>query len=120
MLISKKEKREYRQLESKTSEKYSLSSILFNDGDFFVYQEIIEPGHNASAPHTHQDTDELIYVLDGEIEVIEGDEVITLRSGDSAIFQKNSSAKHYFSNKLDLKSEVLVLTRKLESKDTVY
>jgi mannose-6-phosphate isomerase-like protein (cupin superfamily) len=40
--------------------------------------------------HTHEDEDELFYVLEGELDIIDGDEEFTLRAGEFYIVRQGS------------------------------
>ncbi|RSN02933.1 cupin [Nonomuraea sp. WAC 01424] len=42
-------------------------------------------GADGAVPHTHTTASEMFYVLDGRVQVLSGDEVITLEQGDVAV-----------------------------------
>lgn len=64
-----------------------------------VFIHVLEPGTRSSIKHWHQSEDELVYVLDGEVVVVEGDGESLLGPGDAAVFPKGSPAGHYLWNK---------------------
>lgn len=49
--------------------------------------EILEPGSRSSLKHWHSAEDEMVYVLDGEVTLIEGDAETLLRPGGAATFR---------------------------------
>ena len=122
MKINYKQKRSFKQLSSSDQTKtYSLSSILFEPKvcqDFFIHQEILKPGNSASAPHFHKETDEVIYVLKGEIEAYYNDTHYTLHEGDSICFGKNDTSPHYIKNNSSKEVELLVIKKNIN--DVVY
>lgn len=59
----------------------------------------IAPGSGTAMRHWHETEDEFVYVLDGELVLIEGDEEITLTAGDSAGFPAGVSESHCLINR---------------------
>jgi uncharacterized cupin superfamily protein len=53
-----------------------------------AFIHVLEPGTRSSIKHWHEAEDELVYVLDGEITVIEGDTESLLGPGDAVAFPK--------------------------------
>jgi uncharacterized cupin superfamily protein len=51
---------------------------------FGAYVETLEPGSRSSERHWHEYEDEFLYVLSGEVTVIEEDGTHLLRPGDAA------------------------------------
>lgn len=67
--------------------------------DFGVNLTRLPPGNWSSQRHWHSHEDEFIYVLEGEITLIEDDGETPLRAGDCAAFPKNSGNGHHLINK---------------------
>jgi uncharacterized cupin superfamily protein len=49
---------------------------------FGAFIHVLQPGTDSSIKHWHSDEDELVYVLGGEVTVVEGDTEAVLRPGD--------------------------------------
>jgi uncharacterized cupin superfamily protein len=71
--------------------------------------ETLEPGSRSSILHWHSAEDELIYVLDGEVTLIEGDSEKILRPGDAATFKAGEPVGHYLHNRTDAPTRCLVV-----------
>jgi uncharacterized cupin superfamily protein len=65
---------------------------------FGAFIEILPPGSGSSIKHWHSSEDEMVYVLDGEVTLIEGDTETTLRSGDAATFRAGDPLGHFLKN----------------------
>jgi uncharacterized cupin superfamily protein len=61
----------------------------------------LPPGNWSSQRHWHSEEDELVYVLEGELVLIEDDGETVLRVGDCAAFPKNSGNGHHMINRSD-------------------
>ncbi|MEU8899846.1 cupin domain-containing protein [Nocardia sp. NPDC048505] len=48
----------------------------------------LTPGADGAAPHFHTKSDELFYVADGELQVLAGDEIVTVGAGGSLVVPK--------------------------------
>ncbi|MCB1683316.1 MAG: cupin domain-containing protein [Pseudomonadales bacterium] len=59
----------------------------------------LPPGHWSSQRHWHSHEDEFVYVLEGELTLVEDDEETTLTSGDCAAFVKGSGNGHHMINR---------------------
>src|SRR5947207_3266335 len=66
---------------------------------FGAFIHSLAPGTRSSIKHWHQSEDELVYVLEGEVTVIEGEAEYLLAPGDAAAFPKGSPLGHYLWNK---------------------
>jgi uncharacterized cupin superfamily protein len=66
--------------------------------DFGVNLMTLPPGRWSSQRHWHSHEDEFVYVLEGELTLVEdaGDSI--LRSGDCACFPKGSGNGHHLKN----------------------
>lgn len=71
--------------------------------------EVLEPGSKSSLTHWHRAEDEMIYVLEGEITLIEGETETILRAGDAAAFKAGVPVGHHLHNRSGLPSRCLVV-----------
>lgn len=69
--------------------------------DFGVNLMRLPPGNWSSQRHWHSHEDEFIYVLEGELTLIEDDGETVLRAGDCATFPKDSGNGHHLINRSD-------------------
>ena len=56
-------------------------------GQFGVHLEILHPGGKSSMRHWHESEDEFVYVLDGELTLVEDEGATPLRAGDAAAWK---------------------------------
>jgi len=71
--------------------------------------EMLPPGSRSSIKHWHSAEDEMVYVLEGEITLIEGDREIILRPGDAATFKAGAPVGHYLENRSDAPTRCLTV-----------
>ena len=69
--------------------------------DFGVNLTSLPPGNWSSQRHWHSEEDEFVYILEGELVLIEDDGETLLRAGDCAAFKKNSGNGHHMINRSD-------------------
>jgi uncharacterized cupin superfamily protein len=67
--------------------------------DFGVNLMTLPPGGWSSQRHWHSDEDEFVYVLEGELTLVEDDGETVLRAGDCAAFPKGTGNGHHLVNK---------------------
>jgi uncharacterized cupin superfamily protein len=67
--------------------------------DFGVNLMRLPPGSWSSQRHWHSHEDEFVYVLEGELTLIEDNGETVLRAGDCAAFPKGSGNGHHLINK---------------------
>jgi uncharacterized cupin superfamily protein len=67
--------------------------------DFGVNLMRLPPGNWSSQRHWHSHEDEFVYVLEGELVLIEDGCETILRAGDCAAFAKNSGNGHHMINR---------------------
>ncbi|HKP26044.1 MAG TPA: cupin domain-containing protein [Dongiaceae bacterium] len=67
--------------------------------DFGINLMHLPPGNWSSQRHWHSHEDEFVYVLEGELTLIEDDGETVLRAGDCAAFPKNTGNGHHMINK---------------------
>ncbi len=66
--------------------------------DFGVNLMTLPPGGWSSQRHWHSHEDEFVYVLDGELTLVEDDGETLLRAGECAAFPKGSGNGHHLKN----------------------
>lgn len=67
--------------------------------DFGVNLMTLPPGKWSSQRHWHSHEDEFVYVLEGELTLIEDDAEVLLEAGDCAAFSKGSGNGHHLQNR---------------------
>jgi len=75
--------------------------------DFGVNLMTLPPGGWSSQRHWHSHEDELVYVLDGELTLVEDDGETLLKAGDYATFAKNSRNGHHMINRSSVTARYL-------------
>jgi uncharacterized cupin superfamily protein len=79
----------------------------------------LEPGAGSSQRHWHENEDELVYVLEGEVVLVEDGGETVLRAGDAAAFKAGVPDGHQLVNRSDRDALVLeVGTRTRDSRAT--
>jgi len=68
-------------------------------GDFGVNLMRLPPGGWSSQRHWHSHEDEFVYVLEGEVTLIEDNGETPLRAGDCAAFPKGTGNGHHLVNR---------------------
>ncbi len=66
---------------------------------FGVNLTTLKPGAASALRHWHHKEDELVYVIEGEVVLIEDDSKIVLKAGDAAGFKANVPNGHHLVNK---------------------
>jgi len=66
---------------------------------FGVNMTTLKPGAASSLRHWHEKEDEFVYVLEGEIVLVEDDGEMVLRPGDAAGFKANCRNGHHLINR---------------------
>jgi uncharacterized cupin superfamily protein len=66
---------------------------------FGVNLTTLKPGAASALRHWHEQEDELIFVLEGEVVLIEDDGEIVLKPGDAAGFKASNPNGHHLVNK---------------------
>ncbi|SDF08592.1 Uncharacterized conserved protein, cupin superfamily [Celeribacter baekdonensis] len=91
----------------------SYEALLFSDSggltQFGAFLEILPPGSASSIKHWHQTEDEMVFVVTGEVQVIEGAETYVLRAGEAATFKAGVAKGHYLTNVSDQEARYLVI-----------
>jgi uncharacterized cupin superfamily protein len=68
---------------------------------FGVNLTTLKPGAASALRHWHQQEDELVYILEGEVVLIEDAGETVLKPGDAAGFKANTPNGHHLVNKTD-------------------
>ena len=76
---------------------------------FGAYVEVLQPGAVSARPHWHSAEDEMVYVLEGEITLIEGDTTSLLHPGDAATFKAGVAVGHCLHNRSTAPTRCLVV-----------
>ena len=66
---------------------------------FGVNLTTLRPGAASALRHWHEKEDEFVYVLEGEVVLIEDDGETVLKAGDAAAFKANSGNGHHLVNR---------------------
>jgi len=76
---------------------------------FGVVHETLSPGARSSIFHWHAEEDEFVYMLDGEVVLIEGNDEIRLIEGMSACFRSGVAVGHCLDNRSNREAAYLVV-----------
>ena len=88
-------------------------ALLFSDSggltQFGAFEEILPPGSSSSVKHWHAGEDEMVYVLQGQVTLHEGDDSVILFPGDVATFKAGAPIGHSFQNCSNTEVRYLVI-----------
>lgn len=87
---------------------------------FGAFVEVLQPGSRSSIKHWHSEEDEMVYVLEGEITVIEGELESTLGAGSAATFRAGVAVGHYLHNRSPAPTRCLVVGTRATVDRIVY
>lgn len=76
---------------------------------FGAFIEILPPGARSSIKHWHSAEDEMVYVLEGQITLIEGNSETLLKPGDAATFRAGERVGHCLENRGPVSTRCLVV-----------
>jgi len=76
---------------------------------FGAFVQLLPPGSRTSIKHWHSAEDELVYVLDGAVTLIEGAAETLLTAGDAATFPAGAAVGHCFENRSAASVRILVV-----------
>jgi len=85
---------------------YSDTGALTHYG---AYVETLQPGALPGDPHWHEQEDEFVYVLSGELTVIEGRAEATLQPGDAACWPAGKPVAHTVANRSTVPCSYLIV-----------
>ncbi|MEX0957626.1 MAG: cupin domain-containing protein [Rhizobiaceae bacterium] len=81
----------------------SYRSVLLSEAggltQFGAFIETLHPGSKSSRKHWHEREDEFVYVLEGEVVLVEGDGEFVMRPGDAATFKAGVESGHCLENR---------------------
>ena len=77
--------------------------------DFGVNLVTVPPGAWSSQRHWHDADDEFLWMVDGELVLIEDQGRTVMRAGDMAAFPKNSGNGHHLVNESDADARFVVI-----------
>ncbi len=81
----------------------SYEAVLFGDsGGLTQYGALLEtlhPGSQSSRPHWHEHEDEFLYMVSGEVILLEDDQETLLVPGDAATFKAGVPVAHCLQNR---------------------
>ena len=99
-------------------------ALLFSDAggltQFGAFEEILPPGSSSSIKHWHASEDEMIYVLQGEVTLHEGDDLVSMNPGDAATFKAGTPLGHCLENRSDAEVRYLVIGTRLPGDIVTY
>ena len=88
-------------------------ALLFSDSggltQFGAFEEILPPGSSSSVKHWHDGEDEMVYVLQGQVTLHEGDDSVILFPGDVATFKAGAPIGNSFQNCSNTEVRYLVI-----------
>lgn len=76
---------------------------------FGAFIEVLQPGSRSSIKHWHSAEDEMVYVLAGEITVVEGASETPVRAGGAITFRAGVQVGHYLENRSSSQTRCLVV-----------
>jgi uncharacterized cupin superfamily protein len=80
----------------------------------------LPPGAWSSQRHWHTDSDELVYVLSGEVVLVTDGSEERLTAGDAAGFKAGDGNGHCLQNRSDREAQVLEIGSRVASDSTCY
>jgi uncharacterized cupin superfamily protein len=87
---------------------------------FGAFVEVLQPGSRSSIKHWHRAEDEMVYVLEGDITLIEGTTETVLRPGDAATFRAGTPVGHCLENRSAAPTRCLVVGTRAPVDDITY
>lgn len=76
---------------------------------FGAFVEVLQPGTRSSIKHWHSAEDEMVYVLEGQVTLVEGDTETLLNPGDAATFRAGVAVGHCLWNRSAAPTRCLVV-----------
>ena len=87
---------------------------------FGSYLEILQPGSCSSIKHWHSAEDEMVYVIAGQVTLVEGDAETLLNPGDAATFRAGVALGHCLWNRSALPTTCLVVGTRAQVDQITY
>ncbi|WP_043699767.1 cupin domain-containing protein [Yoonia vestfoldensis] len=102
----------------------TYTARLFSDTggltQFGAFTETLPPGSRSSLRHWHQQEDEMIFMLAGEVVVHEGPDQTKLLPGDAACFKAGSPRGHFLENASQADATYLVIGTRAPRDQVTY
>jgi uncharacterized cupin superfamily protein len=87
---------------------------------FGAFIECLPPNASSSIKHYHSDEDEMIYVLEGIVTVIEGDQEYEAKAGDAITFKAGVQVGHCLQNRSKTTTKCLVVGTRAPCDNITY
>lgn len=87
---------------------------------FGAFVEVLAPGSRSSIKHWHSAEDEMVYVVKGEVTLVEASSETTLHPGDAATFRAGVPQGHYLENRSASPTECLVVGTRAPVDEITY
>ncbi|WP_036483188.1 cupin domain-containing protein [Myxosarcina sp. GI1] len=87
-------------------------------GHFGLFEFTLEPETDGASPHIHKEMTETFYVLEGEVELVLGQEKITAVSGTLMNVPENT--RHGFSNPSSMPAKMLIMFCPADSREQYF
>ena len=87
---------------------------------FGVNLTTLKPGAASALRHWHQQQDELVYMLEGELVLIDDDGETVLKPGDAAGFKANERNGHHLVNRTDRDARYLEIGTRAKHERVEY
>ena len=105
MILRKGEVRRGETDEEERGQKGAREWLYYSDDggltQFGAYVETLQPGSRSSERHWHEKEDEFLYVVSGELTVVEDGAQNVLLPGDAACWAAGKPSAHYVINRSD-------------------
>jgi uncharacterized cupin superfamily protein len=124
MILRKTQLVTNRESGTETTRGGSPDSIRYSDEggltQFGAYVQTLQPGARSSDRHWHEKEDEFLYMLSGEVTVIENDGAHALQPGDVACWPGGMANAHHVVNQSDAPCTYLIVGTRLDRDITRY
>jgi len=110
-------------LETSSPDKLNREEWISEPGgltQFGAFVHVLMPGTRSSIKHWHQSEDEMVYVLEGEVTVIEGEAESILGPGDAATFPCGRPVGHCLANRSQSPARCIVIGTRAASDCITY
>ena len=101
-----------------------FQALRFSDAggltQFGAFVEILPPGSSSSIKHWHAEEDEMVYMLEGELTLHEGDTTARLLPGEAATFKAGEARGHCLQNTSDAPAKVLIIGTRSRRETVTY
>lgn len=102
----------------------SYDALLYSDTggltQFGAFVETLHPGAFSSHRHWHEKEDEFVYVLSGEVVLIDDNGEHLMRPGDAATFKAGDANGHHLHNLSNMNASYLVVGTRATSDRVNY